>query len=370
MSILFKPYDLSMLGLVNRVVVPPMSQYSSDRSGTVRPWHKQHIGRLAISGAGMVIVEANAIAADGRITPQCLGLYTDEQQAAMTALLGEVRTYSATPIGVQLNHAGRKAGTNPPWRQSGASLTDEEGGWPTIAPSAIPYKPGWRTPSLLTEDGMTQIVDQFVAASKRAYNIGFDFVELHAANGYLLNQFLSPLSNTRTDSYGGSAKNRMRFPIRVAQALRAAWPNDRPLGIRFNGSDFSDNGLALEECVAFSRELVAIGFDYLSVSGGYNIYDQTPPSDVPGYMVPFAAAVKHANPTTTVITVGLIHEAQHAEGVLQSGAADLIAVGRAVLDDANWPIHAAIALGEQAPWPLPYDRFGPAGWPTHHHLTR
>jgi 2,4-dienoyl-CoA reductase-like NADH-dependent reductase (Old Yellow Enzyme family) len=368
-SQLFTPYAIGSLKLANRIVVPPMSQYSAEADGVAKPWHAQHIGRLAISGAGMVIVEANGVAADGRISAHDLGLWNDTQAEALARLLRDVRTYSTTPIGVQLNHAGRKAGTNPPWIEAGRSLTDEEAGWPTISASAIPYKPGWRVPAVLDEAGMERITRDWVEAAGRAYRAGFDFVELHAANGYLLNQFLSPLTNQRTDAYGGSPENRMRFPLRVAQALREAWPRDRPLGVRFNGSDFAKGGLSLEEAVLFSTKLDALGFDYLHVSGGYNIHDQEAPADQPGYMTPFAAAVKKASPQATVIAVGLIYQPEQAEEIIAGGQVDLIAAGRALLDDANWPIHAAIALGDPAPWPRPYDRFGPGGWPTHKPLN-
>ncbi|BDH47086.1 oxidoreductase [Salmonella enterica subsp. enterica serovar Choleraesuis] len=365
MTQLFSPLRLGPLTLANRIVVPPMSQYSAQNDGLVTPWHAQHIGRLAISGAGMVIVEANGVSPDGRITPHCLGLWNDDQRDAARALLTDLRSYSQTPVGVQLNHAGRKAGTNPPWQNGGQTLTDRQGGWPTIAPSAMAWKPGWRIPQELDEEGMARIVDDFVAAARRAWEAGYDFAELHAANGYLLSQFLSPLSNQRTDQYGGTPENRMRFPLRVARALREAWPQDRPLGVRFNGGEFAPGGLALDEAVAFARELHALGYDYLHVSGGYNIYNQQPPADQPGYMVPFAESVKRALPDAVVITVGLIYQPQLAEKILKQGSADLIAVGRAMLDDPNWPIHAAIALGENAPWPQPYNRFGAAGWPTH-----
>lgn len=365
MSTLFSPLQVGPLTLANRIVVPPMSQYSAQADGVATPWHAQHIGGLAISGAGMVICEANGVTADGRITPHCLGLWNREQAQALQKLLADIRTYSNTPIGVQLNHAGRKAGTNAPWRNQGASLTDEEGGWPTVAPSAIAYKPGWRVPQVLDEAGMARITQGFVDAAQRALNAGVDFIELHAANGYLLNQFLSPLSNQREDDYGGSPENRMRFPLQVARALREVWPKTRPLGVRFNGGEFAEGGLSLDESVQFARELHALGYDYLHVSGGYNIYHQTPNADQPGYMVPFAEAVKQALPQAVVITVGLIYEAPQAEAIVQEKRADLVAIGRGMLDDPNWPIHAAIALGETAPWPKPYDRFGPLGWPTH-----
>jgi 2,4-dienoyl-CoA reductase-like NADH-dependent reductase (Old Yellow Enzyme family) len=365
LSKLFSPFQLKNLELANRVVIPPMSQYSVGTDGLIGAWHQQHVGRMALSGAGLVIMEAHGVEAEGRISAHDLGMWNDDQAALLKSLLGTVREYSSTPIGIQLNHAGRKAGTNPPWVDAGHSMTDEQGGWPTVAPSAIPYKPGWRVPGILDEAGMARITQAFVDAALRAYAADVDFVELHAANGYLLSQFLSPLSNQRTDDFGGTPENRMRFPLQVARALRDAWPQDRPLGVRFNGSEFAPEGLALEEAVAFSSALHAIGYDYLHVSGGYNIYDQQAPAEQPGYMVNLAGAVKSANPDAVVIAVGLIYEGPQAEAIVQSGKTDLVAVGRGFLDDANWAIHAAIALGDKAPGPSPYDRFGPLGWPTH-----
>jgi 2,4-dienoyl-CoA reductase-like NADH-dependent reductase (Old Yellow Enzyme family) len=365
MSLLFSPLKVGPLTLKNRIVVPPMSQYSAGSDGVVAPWHAQHIGSLAISGASMVISEALGVTPDGRITPHCLGLWNDTQARALQKLLTDIRTYSDTPIGVQLNHAGRKASTNPPWIEHGAPLGSEQGGWRTVAPSAVPWRPGWPVPEALDEPGMDRILQAFISAARRALEAGVDFAELLAANGYLLSQFLSPLSNQRRDDYGGSPENRMRFPLRVAQALREIWPASLPLGVRFNGGEFADGGLELAEAVQYARELHRLGYDYLSVSGGYNVYNETPPAGQQGYMVPFAAAVKAALPDAIVITVGMIYEVKQADAILQERKADLIAVGRAILDDPHWPIHAAIAMGEKASWPKPYDRFGPRGWPGH-----
>lgn len=365
MSLLFSPLKVGPLTLKNRIVVPPMAQYCAASDGMVAPWHAQHLGGLAISGAAMVISEAVGVTPDGRITPHCLGLWNDAQARALQKLLTDIRTYSDTPIGIQLNHAGRKAGSNPPWVDSGASLSDEQGGWSTVAPSAIAWRSGWRVPQALDEPEMERIVQGFVSAARRALEAGADFAELLAANGYLLSQFLSPLSNQRTDDYGGSPENRMRFPLRVAQALRNVWPHSRPLGVRFNGGEFADGGLELAEAVQFARELHQMGYDYLSVSGGYNVYSETPPDEHQGYLVPFAAAVKAALPEAVVIAVGMIYQPEWAEEALQQRRADLIAVGRGMLDDPRWPIHAAIAMGERPEWPKPYDRFGPRGWPGH-----
>ncbi len=368
MSVLFSPYALGPLPLRNRVVIAPMCQYSAIE-GVIQPWHAQHLGRLALSGAGLVIVEATGVEARGRITPGDAGLWNDAQEAAFAALIRAIRTYSSTPIGVQLGHAGRKASTSAPWVDGGRALTPDEGAWETVAPSPVAFKDGWHTPVELDEAGMDAVVQAFVDAARRADRAGFDLVELHAAHGYLLSEFLSPVSNRRTDAYGGSPQNRMRFPLRVAQAVREAWPRNKALGARFNGTDWIDEGVAEDEVHAFGRALHALGYDYLHLTSGGNVARAPIPGADPGYQLPLAARMKAAAPKATVMAVGMIYDPAQAEAVVASGQADLVAIARAVLDDPHWPLHAAAALGvtdhEAAPWPKQYGRATSQTWPAY-----
>ncbi len=361
MSQLFSPRAIGPLTLKNRIVVAPMCQYSAI-DGVPQPWHVQHLGRLAISGAGLVIVEATGVEAAGRITPDDTGLWNDAQEAAFARIISDIRTYSDTPIGIQLGHAGRKASTSAPWK-GGQALTAEEGAWETLGPSAIAFKDGWHTPTEMTETDMDRVVAAFEDAARRADSAGFDMVELHAAHGYLLSEFLSPISNKRTDQYGGSADNRARFPLRVAQALRDAWPRTKALGARFNGSDWVEGGVALDEVIAFGRSLHAMGYDYLHLSSGGNVARAQIPGDEPGYQVRFAEAVKAAVPEATVMAVGMIFDPKQAEEIVATEKADLIAVARVVLDDPNWPHHTAVALGHGEGLPPQYERAGKATWP-------
>lgn len=363
MSQLFTPRAVGPLTLRNRIVVAPMCQYSAI-DGVPQPWHVQHLGRLAISGAGLVIVEATGVEAAGRISPADTGLWNDDQETAFAALISGIRTYSDTPIGIQLGHAGRKASTTPPWIGNRA-VTPEEGAWTTFAPSAIPFKDDWHTPVALDEAGMQRIIDAFVDAAGRALRAGFDLVELHAAHGYLLSEFLSPVSNHRTDEYGGSVENRMRFPLRVAQALRDAWPRDKALGARFNGSDWVDDGITVEEVQTFARALHDMGYDYLHVSSGGNLPRAPIPGGEPGYQLAFAEAVKTAVPEANVIAVGMIYEPEQAEAIIAEGKADFVAVARAILDDPNWPHHAATALGQAEGLPNQYARATQTTWPAY-----
>ncbi len=360
MSQLFSPRAIGPLALRNRIVVAPMCQYSAI-DGVPQPWHAQHLGRLAISGAGLVIVEATGVEAEGRISPTDTGLWNDDQETAFAAILAGIRTYSDTPIGIQLAHAGRKASTAAPWN-GGQALTPDAGAWPTSAPSAIPFKDDWHTPAALDEAGMQHVIDAFTTAAGRALRAGFDLVELHAAHGYLLSEFLSPLSNTRTDAYGGSNENRMRFPLRVAQALRDTWPRDKALGVRFNGSDWVDGGVTMEDVQAFGRALHDIGYDYLHVSSGGNVATARIPGSEPGYQLPFAQAVKAALPEANVIAVGMIYDPAQAEAIIAEGMADFIGIARAVLDDPHWPHHAAVALGVDAGLPRQYAGAGAKVW--------
>ena len=367
MSSLFSPHAVGPLTLKNRIVIAPMCQYSAV-GGVPQPWHQQHLGRLAISGAALVIVEATGVEASGRITAGDTGLWNDDQEAAFAAILRDIRTYSDTPIGIQLAHAGRKASTTPPWVDRGRAARPEDGAWATDSASAIPFKADWHVPAALDEAGMTRVVEAFVQATRRADRAGFDLVELHAAHGYLLTQFLSPLSNYRTDAWGGSLENRLRFPLRVAAAVRDAWPRSKALGVRFNGSDWTEGGVTSEEAVVFGRALHDLGYDYLHLTSGGNVATAAIPGDQPGYQLPFAAAMKAAVPEATVAAVGMIFDPHQAEAVVASGEADLVCIARAVLDDPNWPHHAAVALGQPENLPNPYARAESTVWPAYARL--
>ena len=361
MSQLFSPIRLGGVDLANRLVVAPMCQYSA-ADGAPQPWHAQHLGALALSGAGLVIVEATGVTAEGRITPGDTGLWNDAQEAAFTELLAQIRTYATAKLGVQLAHAGRKASTTAPWIDRGRPLRPEEGAWETVSASALAFDEGWPAPHALDRAGMDAVLHAFADSARRAHRAGFDLVELHAAHGYLLTQFASALSNRRTDAYGGSLENRLRFPLEVAAALREAWPRERALGARLNGSDWTPGGITPEEAVAFSRELKALGYDYVHLTSGGNVAKASIPGTEPGYQTPFAAAVKAAVPGLPVMAVGMISTPQEAEAVISRGEADMVALARAVLDDPRWGWRAARALGAPGLEPPQYARAAQGAW--------
>ncbi|QCQ99721.1 NADH:flavin oxidoreductase/NADH oxidase [Brevundimonas sp. SGAir0440] len=363
MSQLFSPRAVGPLTLKNRVAIAPMCQYSAI-DGVPQPWHVQHLGRLAISGAGLVIVEATGVEAAGRITPDDTGLWNDAQEEAFARIIRDIRTYSDTPIGIQLAHAGRKASTSAPWKGGGA-LKAEDGAWETFSASAEPFKDDWHTPTAMTPADMDRVVAAFEDAARRADRAGFDLVELHAAHGYLLTQFLSPASNHRTDEFGGSYENRARFPLRVAQALRDAWPRTKALGVRFNGSDWVEGGIALDEVTAFGQALHDMGYDYLHLTSGGNVAQAKIPGGEPGYQLRFAQAVKAATPEANGMAVGMIFDPKQAEDIVASGQADFIAIARAALDDPHWAHHAAVALGEEEGLPVQYRGAGTGVWPAY-----
>ncbi|RPI45533.1 MAG: NADH:flavin oxidoreductase/NADH oxidase [Betaproteobacteria bacterium] len=359
MSKLFSPLTIGGIEVSNRVTVSPMCQYSA-HDGMTSDWHLQHLLSLALSGAGLVTFEATHVAPEGRITPGCAGLWSDESEAALKRIVDACRTYAPAKLGVQLAHAGRKGSARRPW-EGGSSLSPAEGAWQTVAPSAIPLAPGWHTPSGLDARGMAMVRDAFVASAKRALRIGFDLIEMHSAHGYLLNEFLSPLANHRIDQYGGSLENRMRFPLEVFEAVRAVWPRDRALGARIPGSDYVDGAWAVEDAIAYSRALQSRGCDFVTVSGGGVVLDAKVPVG-PGYQVPFARAVKAA---TGMITgaVGLITQARQAEAILVEGRADYVAIARAFLFNPRWPWHAALELGDEIRFAPQYARCHPSAWP-------
>jgi 2,4-dienoyl-CoA reductase-like NADH-dependent reductase (Old Yellow Enzyme family) len=364
-SLLFSPFSIGRMELPNRITIAPMCQYSAV-DGTMTDWHVMHLGNLALSGASMLVIEATGVTPEGRITLGCTGLYSDANEAAMKRTVDFVRSISPIRIGIQLAHAGRKASAERPWEGRGP-LAADRGAWQTIAPSAIPFAPGWHTPKTLDRGGMDAVRDAFVASARRSERIGLDFIEVHSTHGYLLSEFLSPLINKREDEYGGSLENRMRFPLEVMRAMRAAWP-DKPLGAKISGTDFADGGWTPDDAVAYASALKRCGLDYVTVSGGGAVQDQKVPTS-PGYQVPYAERVKKETGITTG-AVGLIATAQHAEDILASGKADFISLARGMLFDPRWGWHAAVALGAEAHYPPQYERCGPKLWPPAKELVR
>ena len=357
MSTLFAPFALGPLPLRNRIVIAPMCQYSAV-DGAATDWHLVHLGHLALSGAGLLIIEATAVEPDGRITPGCLGLWSDATEAALARVLRAVRAHSRMPIAIQLGHAGRKGSSHVPW-QGGMLIPPGEGGWQTLAPSALPQLEGEASPLALDDAGLARVVAAFVDAAKRAHRLGLDAIELHAAHGYLLHQFLSPLSNVRGDAYGGSLANRMRFPLRVFDAVRAVVPASMALGLRLSATDWVDGGWDPAQSLVFARELQARGLDFLHVSSGGVSPQQKIPIG-PGYQVGLAEALKRATGLPT-IAVGLITEPEQAEAIVAGGQADLVALARGMLFDPRWPWHAAARLGGQVEAPPQYWRSLPRG---------
>ncbi len=356
---LFTPIQLGGITLPNRIAISPMCQYSAD-DGCMGDWHAMHLPNLALSGAGLLVVEATAVTREARITHGCVGLYSDHNEAAMARVLAVCRRISKMPIGIQLAHAGRKASARTPWA-GGAALAATESPWPTQAPSAIPFGDDWHAPQALDAAGMKRIVDAFAQAAVRTVRLGLDAVELHAAHGYLLHQFMSPLANHRTDAYGGSLENRLRFPLEVAAALREVLPRDKCLGARITASDWMEGGAGPEVAVALARALKALGYDYVCVSSGGLV----PAAKIvagPGYQLPFAAQVKREAGIATR-AVGMIADPAQAENVIASGQADMVALGRAFLDDPRWGWHAAQRLGAAADYPPQYLRSRPDLWP-------
>ena len=350
-SALFQPLALRGLTLTNRIVISPMCQYSAV-DGCATDWHLLHFGSMMNSGAGLFMTEATAVAPEGRITPECLGLWNDANEKALAEVLRRVRVYSRMPVGMQLNHAGRKAASHRPFVGRGP-LQADQGAWPVIAPSAVPFAEGWQVPRPMDRADMDWVRDAFVEAARRADRLGVDLIELHAAHGYVLSQFLSPLANHRSDAYGGSLAHRMRYPLEVFAAVREAWPAHKPLGVRCNGTDWHAQGWTLEDAVVFARELRALGCDFVDLSSGGNAYTQVPLG--PGYQVPFAQTVKQEAQMKTM-AVGLIQTAEQAEQIIASGQADLVALGRAMLNNPHWPWQAAEALGSAVDVPWQYFR--------------
>nr|WP_315298748.1 NADH:flavin oxidoreductase/NADH oxidase [Raoultella terrigena] len=353
---LFTPLRIHNLELDNRIVIAPMCQYSAE-DGCMNDWHILHLGQLAQSGAGLLTIEATAVSPEGRITYADVGLYDDKTEEAMSRVLKAIRQWSDIPVGIQLAHAGRKASTYKPWDRHGQIPPDQQGGWQTLAPSAMPYSDGYTSPVALDSNGLAEIRSQFADAAKRAARLNIDLIQIHAAHGYLLHQFLSPLSNQRTDNYGGTLENRARFPLEIVDAVREQFPADKAVSVRISATDWVDGGFSLEEAVAFAKMLEARGVDAIHVSSG-GLHSAQQIDVYPGYQVPLARAVKAAV-NIPVVAVGLITEPEHAESIVASGDADLIAIARGALYNPRWPWHAAAALGAQVRVPNQYLRCQP-----------
>jgi 2,4-dienoyl-CoA reductase-like NADH-dependent reductase (Old Yellow Enzyme family) len=353
---LFKPIRVRNLNLSNRIVIAPMCQYSAE-DGRMNDWHLIHLGQLALSGAALLTIEATAVLPEGRITWADVGLWNDETEAAMRRTLEGIRRWSDMPIAIQLNHAGRKASTEVPWAGGAQIAPGVSHGWQTEAPSAVPFADGTVAPTALDRDGLRRVRDAFVASAARAARLGLDAVQLHAAHGYLLHQFLSPLSNRRDDEYGGSTENRMRFPLEVFDAVRAAFPAEKAVTMRVSATDWVEGGWDVDQTVAFAKSLEARGCDAIHISsGGLHPAQQIPVG--PSYQVPLARTVKAAV-RMPVVAVGLITGFDQAEAIVGTGDADMIALARAILFDPRWPWHAAAELGGQVRAPNQYLRSRP-----------
>jgi len=360
-SQLFSEFSLRQTTLANRIVVSPMCQYSAS-DGVPGDWHLMHLGGFAVSGPGLVFTEATAVEATGRITPGCTGIYNDEQQAAWTRIVGFMKEHGTAKVGLQLAHAGRKASTAAPWL-GGKPLEKVDGAWDVIGASPVPFADGWPVPAEMDAGDMDRIKGAFVEAAGRALEVGFDLIELHAAHGYLMSSFLSPLSNQRSDDYGGTLENRMRFPLEVFEAVRAAWPENKPLGMRISASDWIEGGWTAGDSVALAKQLKRRGCDFIDCSSGGNTADRPAvgPGE-PGYQVPLAAQIKSEAEIAT-IAVGMIRDPDLAESIVADGKTDLVAMARGMLYDPRWAWHAAEALGAEADYPPQYARSRPKTWP-------
>jgi 2,4-dienoyl-CoA reductase-like NADH-dependent reductase (Old Yellow Enzyme family) len=357
-SSLFSPIQLRDLTLPNRVIIAPMCQYSAIE-GQATDWHLIHLGQLAQSGSGLLIVEACGVEPRGRITHGCLGLYDDATEAALARVVRACRQYGNTPMAIQLGHAGRKASAHPP-QASGKALKEDQNPWETLAPSAVPFGNDWPQPREMDRTLMDEVIAAHVQAVERSERIGFDAIELHGAHGYLISEFLSPIANRRTDAYGGSLKNRMRFPLELFEAARAAWSPAKPLGVRFNGTDWDDSGLAIADAIAFAQALKARGCDFFDISGGGN--SMMRPEVGPAYQAPLAAAVKKATGVATM-AVGMIRDPHLAEQLIHDGQCDMVALARGMLYEPRWTWRAAFELRSEAVYPEQYKRGNPLLWP-------
>jgi 2,4-dienoyl-CoA reductase-like NADH-dependent reductase (Old Yellow Enzyme family) len=348
---LFTPLTQRSLTLRNRIAVPPMCQYSAE-DGMPADWHLAHYGALAAGGAGVVVLEATAVTPAGRISPGDLGLWTDAHGEVLARIARFIASQGAAP-GVQLAHAGRKASTAAPWNGS-VPLAPAKGGWPVAGPVATAWADGYPVPQALDEDGIAAVIDAFRASARRARAAGFEVAEVHAAHGYLVHQFLSPLVNTRTDGWGGSFENRTRLALEITRAVRAEWGDELPVWVRLSATDWADGGWDADQTVALARLLKEAGADLIDVSSGGAVPWQKP-TVTPGYQVPFAERVRREAGVATG-AVGLITDPAQANAIVLGGRADLVLLGRELLRDPHWPLRAAKTLGAEAAWPKQYLR--------------
>ena len=361
MSHLFEPLTMRGVTLPNRIAVSPMCQYSSI-NGFADEWHLVHLGSRAAGGAGLVFTEAAAVTAEGRISPQDLGIWSDDHVEQLSRITRFIEQRGSVP-GIQLAHAGRKASTAPPWENREGTIGQAEGGWQVVAPSTIPFDTGYAEPAELTADGIRDIVAAFVAAARRAHQAGFRVVEVHAAHGYLLHQFLSPLSNRRTDSYGGSFENRTRLAREVVAAVRGVWPDELPLLLRVSATDWLDGGWNPEQTVELVRQLGPLGVDLIDCSsGGTSLQARIPLG--PGYQTAFAERIRRETGSRTG-AVGMITSPAQADHAIRTGQADLVLLARELLRDPYWPLRAARELGHLVPWPAQYQRAAPPNTPAY-----
>lgn len=343
-SQLFSPIALGPVSLPNRIVIAPMCQYSADE-GRATAWHAQHLGSLAQSSAGLLILEATAVEPRGRISWADLGLWDQATEDALKPVLDGIRAWSPMPLGIQLAHAGRKASTNKPWERGGSAIAPgDEHGWQTVSSTSRPFNAGDPPPQALDQAGIEAVIAAFADSARRAHRLGFELIELHGAHGYLLHQFLSPLSNDRSDGYGGTLENRLRLPLQVFEAVRAAVPDSMAVGMRISASDWVDGGWDVAQSIALAQALEARGCSYLHVSSGGLDPRQQIKLEA-GYQVPFASQIKAQLTSMPVIAVGLITEPDHAERIVAEGKADAVAIARGILYDPRWPWHAAAELG-------------------------
>jgi NADPH2 dehydrogenase len=353
-STLFSPIKLRGLTIPNRVTVAPMCQYSA-KDGVPQDWHMVHLGQFALSGAGLIFTEATGVEPEGRITLGCTGLYDDASEAAFARIVAFMKSVGDMAVGIQLGHAGRKGSTVEPWH--GGGMIEGTGAWHPPAPSAVPYLPDWPAPRAMDDTDMDRVKLAFVDATIRANRAGFDVIQLHAAHGYLLHQFLSPVTNKRDDGYGGSLEARMRYPLEIFKAVRATFPDEKPVMVRLSASDWIEGGWDIDQSVEFCRALKDLGCDMVDVSsGGIDQAQQIVTG--PGYQVEFSARIR-AEAGLPTMSVGQITDPVQAETILRTGQADMVALARGMLWDPRWTWRAAVALDEEIALPAPYARCNP-----------